>query len=212
MNEIIFKQVQNLYSEQEGFETGAVRDTEDSKGSPCLMPNDIIFSMIVGAKKIDHRICSNTDERIEALIDLASLLSRPIKEGMSKQQFETIVFEIFHHACLLTAELSSVTYSKNLYLPYTYGLRRLALHYQNGAQKYAENNWRKGMPMRRYYNSLWRHLMSILEQDKSEDHCAAVIWNIVGFYTTWNDVFYGYIPEHLNDFPFTYEEWFGTQK
>ena len=41
---------------------------------------------------------------------------------------------------------------------YNSAMRRLAQHYQNGAKKYAKNNWRKGQPISRYYDSAMRHL------------------------------------------------------
>src|SRR2546426_2558799 len=37
-------------------------------------------------------------------------------------------------------------------------LRRLAMHYTNGAKKYGENNWTKGMPCSRSWESLERHV------------------------------------------------------
>ena len=34
-----------------------------------------------------------------------------------------------------------------------FAMRRLAQHYENGAQKYADRNWEKGMPFSRYVDS-----------------------------------------------------------
>ncbi len=56
-------------------------------------------------------------------------------------------------------------------------LFRLAMHYTNGAVKYGEHNWTKGMPMSRFYASMFRHMISWAEGDRSEDHLAAVAWN-----------------------------------
>lgn len=56
-------------------------------------------------------------------------------------------------------------------------LRRLAMHYTNGAKKYGEHNWTKGMPISRFYGSMFRHLFSWAIGDRSEDHLAAVAWN-----------------------------------
>jgi hypothetical protein len=58
-----------------------------------------------------------------------------------------------------------------------YPLYRLAMHYTNGANKYGENNWTKGMPMSRTWESLERHVQSYKEGDMSEDHLAAIAWN-----------------------------------
>lgn len=43
-----------------------------------------------------------------------------------------------------------------------FAMRRLAQHYENGAQKYADRNWEKGMPFSRYVDSAKRHLLSKL--------------------------------------------------
>lgn len=56
-------------------------------------------------------------------------------------------------------------------------LTRLAWHYTNGAKKYGENNWTKGMPYSRFYESTYRHLVAWAAGDESEDHLAAVAWN-----------------------------------
>jgi len=57
-------------------------------------------------------------------------------------------------------------------------LKRVAQHYENGAEKYAARNWEKGLPDSRCFDSAVRHLYTWLEGDKSEDHLAAAIWNI----------------------------------
>lgn len=57
------------------------------------------------------------------------------------------------------------------------GLHRLADLYSRGAEKYDEDNWKKGQPYSRAYSSLFRHLIQWREGDRSEDHLAAVAWN-----------------------------------
>lgn len=56
-------------------------------------------------------------------------------------------------------------------------LRRLAMHYTNGANKYEDNNWKLGIPMSRTWESLERHVQAFKEGDKVEDHLAAIAWN-----------------------------------
>lgn len=80
-------------------------------------------------------------------------------------------------------------------------LRRLAVHYQNGAKKYAKNNWRKGQPISRFYDSAQRHLWSFAEGKTDEDHLAAVLWNVVAIIQTQQDIEDGILPKELNDFP-----------
>lgn len=56
-------------------------------------------------------------------------------------------------------------------------LKRLADLYARGAEKYDDDNWKKGQPYSRAYASLFRHLMQWRNGDTDEDHLAAVAWN-----------------------------------
>jgi hypothetical protein len=66
-----------------------------------------------------------------------------------------------------------------------YPLYRLAMHYTNGAKKYGENNWTKGIQSSRTWESLERHVQAYKEGDKSEDHLAAIAWN--AFALIWTE-------------------------
>lgn len=72
-------------------------------------------------------------------------------------------------------------------------LRRLAMVYYEGAQHYGEHNWSKGMPTSRFLASAMRHLEAARAGDKSEDHWAKVLWNIVALMhfqdTEWDDLY-----------------------
>ena len=57
-------------------------------------------------------------------------------------------------------------------------LRRDALLYERGAQKYLDRNWEAGAPFCRFADSALRHLCQWLEGDDVEDHLAAVRFNI----------------------------------
>ena len=58
------------------------------------------------------------------------------------------------------------------------GLRRLALRYEYGANKYDDRNWECGVPSSRCFSSAVRHLYQWLAGDRSEDHLAAAVWNV----------------------------------
>jgi hypothetical protein len=68
-----------------------------------------------------------------------------------------------------------------------YPLYRLAMHYTNGAVKYGENNWTKGIDAARTWESLERHVQAYKAGDKSEDHLAAIAWN--AFALIWTEKF-----------------------
>ena len=47
-----------------------------------------------------------------------------------------------------------------------------------GANKYGKNNWQKGQPTETALESLHRHLAKYEIGDRSEDHLAAIIFNV----------------------------------
>ena len=58
-------------------------------------------------------------------------------------------------------------------------LMKLARRFEDGAAKYERDNWKKGIPLSRYVDSLYRHLWAYMDGDKTEDHLGAIIWNAV---------------------------------
>lgn len=53
-------------------------------------------------------------------------------------------------------------------------------HYEDGANKYAERNWEKGMPLHCYIDSGVRHYLKFLRGDQDEPHHRAFVWNMLG--------------------------------
>lgn len=79
-------------------------------------------------------------------------------------------------------------------------LHRLAVHYENGAAKYGDNNWQKGQSLAQYYNSAMRHLNAIKDADLSEDHFAAAIWNVAAMIHHIDAMIDGTLPIELDSF------------
>ena len=63
--------------------------------------------------------------------------------------------------------------------PYTMFLE-VSKHYEDGARKYSENNWKKGIPLHCYIDSGVRHLLKYLRGDTDEPHDRAFVWNMLG--------------------------------
>lgn len=57
-------------------------------------------------------------------------------------------------------------------------MRRLAVILERGMAKYGERNWESGMPMSRFLDSAMRHLNSLREGKRDEDHLAQAFWNL----------------------------------
>lgn len=59
-------------------------------------------------------------------------------------------------------------------------LLEVAKQYEDGARKYADRNWEKGMPVHCFIDSGIRHYLKFLRGDKDEPHDRAFIWNMLG--------------------------------
>lgn len=55
----------------------------------------------------------------------------------------------------------------------------VAKHFEEGAKKYGENNWQKGIPTWCYIDSAVRHYLKFLRGDKDEPHDRAFVWNLM---------------------------------
>lgn len=80
-------------------------------------------------------------------------------------------------------------------------LIRLAQHFENGARKYDDHNWRRGQEVMRYLDSATRHLTKLMRGDTDEDHAAAAMWNIGCFIETLDLIERGHLPASLDDRP-----------
>jgi len=58
-------------------------------------------------------------------------------------------------------------------------LERVMKRFLDGAEKYGENNWTNGMPLSVYYDCMHRHMTAWWKNDQSEDHAAAIVWNML---------------------------------
>ena len=53
-------------------------------------------------------------------------------------------------------------------------------HYEEGAKKYEERNWEKGIPLHAYIDSGVRHFLKCMAGWNDEPHNRAFIWNMLG--------------------------------
>lgn len=81
-------------------------------------------------------------------------------------------------------------------------LKRLANHFKLGAQKYSRHNWLKGIPLSRYQDAIMRHTTLWAEGDMTEDHAAAVLWNMACAMHTELLIVQEKLPKELEDLPY----------
>lgn len=58
-------------------------------------------------------------------------------------------------------------------------LLEVSKHFEEGAAKYGERNWQKGIPKSSYIDSAVRHYLKWLRGDDDERHDRAFVWNIM---------------------------------
>lgn len=80
--------------------------------------------------------------------------------------FETLETLVFH--------FSDITFKgiENMLL-------ELSVHFEEGAKKYTENNWKLGIETKCYIDSAIRHYLKYKRGDNDERHDRAFMWNIV---------------------------------
>lgn len=81
-------------------------------------------------------------------------------------------------------------------------LRRIAKRFEDGARKYAKDNWMKGIPLSHYQDSMIRHVLAWAEGDTSEDHMGAILWNAACADWTEQEAIAGRLPADLVDLPY----------
>jgi|LSQX01.2.fsa_nt_gb hypothetical protein len=60
------------------------------------------------------------------------------------------------------------------------GLLEVSKQYEEGAKKYDDRNWEKGIPLHCYIDSAVRHYLKWKRGDTDEPHDRAFVWNILG--------------------------------
>ncbi len=140
------------------FASGAVRDIQEGKGRCDLLPLDVVGL-------------------IYDVVDF-------INEDGENQQYIADVFksvDLFTKTCddlyLINALVAFVNFSE--FTTFSDMFLGVAKHFEEGAKKYGERNWEKGIPVSRYIDSAIRHFLKYLRGDKDEPHDRAFCWNIL---------------------------------
>jgi hypothetical protein len=78
-------------------------------------------------------------------------------------------------------------------------LLRLAAIYGRGSKKYGDNNYKLGIPLKRVYASLLRHVFQWAEGDRKEDHLMQAAWNLFTIVWTETAILSGQLDRELDD-------------
>ena len=134
------------------FESGAVRDMQEGKGRCDLMPLEVVANLINGRgipEKEEGKVLHNVKTFLEK----------------NDTYYLYLALEHFADRC----------YSRSIPTMFL----EVAKHFEEGAKKYGENNWQKGIPPKCYIDSAIRHYLKWLRGDKDEPHDRAFVWNLM---------------------------------
>lgn len=155
------------------FETGAVRDIQEGKGRCDLLPLDAVAELLAIVNK---QVLSEID-KFKCTGDILYLEYALIR---FVEKIEDI--EPTEDPCLFDGHMSTI-------------FLEVSKHFEEGAKKYGEYNWQKGIPTHCYIDSAVRHFLKFIRGDKDEPHDRAFVWNILCCMWTCKNK-----PE-LNDYP-----------
>lgn len=134
------------------FDTGAVRDIQEGKGRCDLMPLDVIAEL--------------TNNRVLRYIYEFQFYNDTIRLEMALKEF----VEQYTSWC------NNISFARQ---GFSTMCLEVSKHFEEGAKKYGENNWQKGIPVRCYIDSAVRHYLKYLRGDTDEPHDRAFCWNIM---------------------------------
>lgn len=72
-----------------------------------------------------------------------------------------------------------IIFSKMEYKTVPNALLEVSRHFEEGAKKYGENNWQKGIPIKCYIDSAVRHYLKYRRLDSDEPYDRAFLWNLM---------------------------------
>ena len=131
--------------------TGAVRDIKTAENGRCdLLPLDVIAEFVPGENGAD---------------DILRYIARFQDSGV---------------ALYLNFALNYFLENAKQYNGWADMLLDVSIHYAEGCEKYAENNWKLGIPCKSYIDSAVRHVLKWYRGDNDERHDRAFVWNILG--------------------------------
>lgn len=166
------------------FDTGAVRDIQEDKGRCDLAPIGV-EAMLFNYWQEHFPFNTVTIDASEntSFMYMHSILCN-IDYYMWKGNIDNLISaicifidttDIWHNIVLNDP---SINWNKTT--PLCLALLDVSKHYKQGAQKYGERNWEKGIPLHSYIDSGIRHLMKYIAGYTDERHDLAFIWNLMG--------------------------------
>ena len=155
------------------FETGSHRDMAVGKGRCDLLPECAVLKVLdcVSTAK-EHNLQSHLKEAVRNAMKFKIDITQ--QQYLVQAAFEALVaVGLSEGHTLEHANLDSVLACMSI------GLLKTSIHYENGAIKYGENNWKLGQPMHVLLDSGLRHTFKGISGNDDEPHIRAAAWNFL---------------------------------
>ena len=133
------------------FDTGAVRDMHEGKGRCDIMPLEVI------ARYLDRNYDKQTLKSTHSVFEEIA--------GFQKDRNTDHLYNAINLSGVYT----------NCFTMFL----EVAKHFEEGAKKYGESNYKLGIPTWCYIDSAIRHYIKFLRGDTDEPHDRAFIWNLM---------------------------------
>ena len=134
------------------FGNGAVRDVAEGKGRCDLLPLGIVSKLITEY--------SGRDGKFDRVLNAIN--------------------EYVRHGTILALYAAMGWFAEENEVDKPTLILEVAKQYEDGARKYNDRNWEKGIPVHVFIDSGVRHYLKYLRGDKDEPHDRAFIWNMLG--------------------------------
>ena len=145
--------------ERREFQSGAVRDISEGKGRCDLLPINIIADYLQFIDKIP-----SVYKGLHPLEAIGLYMDSSKDEAVSAYEFIFYAIHSFSEMREWDAATMVLEVSK---------------HFEDGAEKYGERNWQKGIPAHCYVDSAIRHFLKWFRGDDDEPHDRAFLWNLL---------------------------------
>lgn len=140
------------------FESGAVRDMQEGKGRCDLMPLEVVAEYFrLGQYAPDPK---RSEDYSWILWNIANFKNSDYTQTSYLYSAMGVFSSRFYD------------YDPTMFL-------EVAKHFEAGAKKYSEDNWKKGIPPKCYIDSAVRHFLKCCRGDEDEPHANAFIWNLM---------------------------------
>ena len=140
------------------FSTGAVRDMREGKGRCDLMPLKVVAEYFrLGKYAPDPQ---RSEDYWIILTNISNFkVTNYIHTGFLYTAMDVFITRVYD-------------YTPTAFL-------EVAKHFEEGAKKYGEGNWERGIPPKFYIDSAVRHFLKWVRGDNDEPHDRAFIWNLM---------------------------------